>query len=49
MSVDHFGLQNAFKKMLDEYNKVLGRLPVSLDLLINIDGLPISKSSNFAL
>jgi len=45
----HFGLQNALKKMLDEYNKVLGQMPVSLDLFINIDGLPISKSSNSAL
>jgi len=45
----HFGLQNALKKMLDEYNKVLHRMPVSLDVFINIDGLPISKSSNSAL
>lgn len=45
----HFGLQNALKKMLDEYNKVSGRMTVSLDIFINIDGLPISKSSNSAL
>ncbi|XP_039313198.1 uncharacterized protein LOC113002646 isoform X1 [Solenopsis invicta] len=45
----HFDLQNAFKKMLDEYNTVLGRIPASLDIFINIDGLPISKSSNATL
>ncbi|XP_077256605.1 uncharacterized protein LOC143894311 [Temnothorax americanus] len=45
----HFGLQNALKKMLDKYIKVLGRMTVSLDIFINIDGLPISKSSNSAL
>ncbi|KYQ60589.1 hypothetical protein ALC60_00349 [Trachymyrmex zeteki] len=45
----HFGLRNALEKMLDEYNKVLGRMPISLDIFINIDGLPIPKSSNSAL
>lgn len=45
----HFGLQNALKNMLDEYNTVLGRMTVSLDIFINIDGLPISRSSNSSL
>ncbi|KYM97060.1 hypothetical protein ALC62_12261 [Cyphomyrmex costatus] len=44
----HFGLRNALEKMLDEY-KVLGQIPTSVDIFINIDGLPLSKSSNSAL
>lgn len=45
----HFGFQNSLKKMLDGYNKVLGQMTDHLDIFINIDGLPISKSSNSAL
>lgn len=45
----HFGLQNALQKMLDEYNTVLGRIPASLDIFINIDGLLISNQANAAL
>lgn len=45
----HFGLKNALKCMLDEYTKVIGQITDNLDIFINIDGLPISKSSNSVL
>jgi len=45
----HYGLQNAVKKMLDGYNKVLGQMTDRLNIFINIDGLSISKSSSSVL
>jgi len=45
----HFGLKNALTRMLDEYMKVIGQITNNLDIFINIDGLPISKSNNSAL
>ncbi|KYQ48594.1 hypothetical protein ALC60_12356 [Trachymyrmex zeteki] len=45
----HFGFKNALKNMLDEYMKITGKINDNLDILINIDGLPISKSNNSAL
>lgn len=45
----HLGFENALKSLLNEYNTVLDRIPDNLDIFINIDGLPISKSSNSAL
>lgn len=45
----HFGLENALKNMLDEYANKVRYQPNSLNILINIDGLPIFKSSKSSL
>ncbi|KYN12111.1 hypothetical protein ALC57_15725, partial [Trachymyrmex cornetzi] len=45
----HFGIKNALKNMLDEYMTITGKINDNLDILINIDGLPISKSNISAL